>query len=180
MPTQPLLMDIAGGAGQPLQLLSERFAVLATGATTDGAYSLFAWTLASGGGWPPHLHRHEDEAVVVLEGAVTVTWAGASHPAPVGAYCAIPRGTLHAVTNPGPRIARLLLLVSPGGLRELLLEELGDMALLRDGAGVRGTPSLVSRRLAAAAEKYGTEFPAIPRLPWNTPASDRLAGGEGD
>lgn len=52
---------------------------------------------------PPHTHRHEDQAVYVLEGVLEFEFAGDGQVlrAPAGSYVIKPRGTQHAFWNPG-------------------------------------------------------------------------------
>ncbi len=68
----------------------------------------------------------------------------------------MPRGTCHAYTNVGPGPARLLVLVSPGGIHEQFVAELG--APVPDPAPAPpGVPPDLDAALAVAP-KYGIEL----------------------
>ena len=170
----PTVRYVAPGVGQTLFLAGDLVVVKATATETAGAYSLFERRIAPGGGLPPHLHRYEDEGTFVLAGTLAVHLQGRTFEAEAGGYVFVPRTVPHAFTNPGPEPTQLLLLVSPGGLRELLLADLGQPvpgSARSDDARHRGAfppTTAASRsadlaRLAAAAEKYGTEFVAARR-----------------
>jgi oxalate decarboxylase/phosphoglucose isomerase-like protein (cupin superfamily) len=69
-----------------------------------------------------HLHRAYDEAVYVLEGAVTFTLDGVEHTCPAGSFVFMPRGISHGSSNPSAAPARILPVVTPDAIR--LVEEL--------------------------------------------------------
>lgn len=62
---------------------------------------------------PLHLHRNDDEAWYVLEGALCVRVGKDVTEASAGAAVFVPRGTAHTYWNPGPGRVRYLLLMSP-------------------------------------------------------------------
>ncbi len=169
MSEAPAFRYVAPNRGQTYLLAGDLVAVKVTAAETGGAYSLFELRIAPTAGLPLHLHRYEDEAVFVLAGTLTLQVADRRFEAETGGYAFVPRSVPHAFTNQGSEPARLLLLVSPGGLRELLIDELGEpvaAGALWNGTGdPTRSPSgdAVARdaevtQIAAAAEKYGTEF----------------------
>src|ERR1700759_5281975 len=61
------------------------------------------------GGPPPHIHHGFDEALYVLEGALTMI-EGRSEPKPVpaGGLILAPRGTRHTFANPNDKPARVV------------------------------------------------------------------------
>ena len=171
----PTVRYVPPSAEEAYFLVGDLVVIKATAAETAGAYSLFERWIAPGGGWPLHLHRYEDEAAVVLAGTLAVRLEGRTFETGAGGYVFVPRAVPHALTNPGPEPTRLLLLVSPGGLRELLLAELGQPVAAPappTGTEDRGRhPPLAAAvhaadlaRIAAAAEKYGTEFLTPPHV----------------
>lgn len=172
MPEAPSVRIVVPGAGQTFLLAGDLVTVKATAADTGGAYALFERRVPPGGGLPPHLHRYEDEAAVVLAGTLAVELEHRTVRVEAGGYVFVPRATPHAFANPGPEPARLLLLVSPGGLREMLVAELGEPvggSTPADDTEDRRPPlpnAAPARRTdvgwIAAAEKYGTEFLAPP------------------
>ena len=121
---------------------------------TGGAYSLFEAVIERGSGVPLHYQRYEDETLWILEGMFNLRMGDETLEQGVGGCAFVPRGTVHALTNAGDVPGRLLLLVTPGGLYEKYLDEMG---------GARGvtqapiSPADVERASTIAA-KYGIEF----------------------
>jgi quercetin dioxygenase-like cupin family protein len=163
--------QLAAHTGQLFRVLGDLVAVKAAAVDTGGAYALFEARTAPGAGMPRQVRRYDDAAFVVLEGAYVVDVGDRTVGLGPGDYAFAPRGTAHAYTNVGAAPARLLILVSPGGIHEQFVAEVG--ALVGDGAARPGPagPADIAR-VVAAAEKYGIEF-----LP---PAGSRPSGAGPD
>jgi quercetin dioxygenase-like cupin family protein len=145
---------VAPSGGRTVRVLGHRVTYKAVAAETGGAYSLFEAVIAPGTGVPPHYGRYEDESLWALEGTFGLRLGDATVELGPGGYAFVPRGTVHALTNIGRGPGRLLLLVTPGGLREKLFDDL---------AGARGVPQALAgpadvERAAAIAARYGTEL----------------------
>ncbi len=67
---------------------------------------------------PMHRHTREDEFSLILEGRVWFVAEGEEHVADVGDLVFKPRGEWHTFFNAADEPARLLELISPGGLEE--------------------------------------------------------------
>lgn len=67
---------------------------------------------------PMHRHTREDEFGLVLEGRVWYHAGGEEHVAEVGDFVVKPRGEWHTFWNAADEPARVLELISPGGLEE--------------------------------------------------------------
>ncbi len=61
---------------------------------------------------PLHLHRSDDEAWYVLEGALCVRLGTEVIEARTGSSVVVPRGTAHTYWNPGPGLCRYLLVMT--------------------------------------------------------------------
>ena len=85
----------------------------ATAEETDGAFMLFENIMQKGKTTPLHLHPHEDETFIVLEGEILVHVDGSEHRVGPGGIATVLRGTRHAflVTS---EMARILALQTPG------------------------------------------------------------------
>jgi quercetin dioxygenase-like cupin family protein len=85
----------------------------ATAEETDGAFMLIEDSMQKGKTTPLHVHPHEDETFIVLEGEILVHVDGSEHRVGPGGVAVAPRGTKHAflVTLEGTRI---LTLQTPG------------------------------------------------------------------
>jgi quercetin dioxygenase-like cupin family protein len=145
---------VAASGGQTVRVLGHRLTYKAVAAETGGTYSLFEAVIEPGSAVPPHYGRYEDESLWVLEGTFSLRLGDELLELGPGDYAFVPRGTVHALANVGRGPGRLLLLITPGGLREKYFDELG---------GARGVPHALAgpadiERAAAIAAKYGTEF----------------------
>ena len=161
---------VAASSGRTVRVMGNRVTYKAVADETGGAYSLFEGVIEPGSGVPPHYGRYEDETLWVLEGTFGLGLGDEMLELGPGGYAFVPRGTVHALTNVGNGPGRLLLLVTPGGLREKYFDELG---------GARGVPQALggpddSERAAAIAAKYGTELLFPP-----APSPDPRAGQQG-
>jgi quercetin dioxygenase-like cupin family protein len=67
---------------------------------------------------PMHRHTNEDEFSLILEGGVSYHAAGEELPATVGDLVFKPRGEWHTFWNATDLPARVLEMISPGGLEE--------------------------------------------------------------
>ena len=89
------------------------FTMEATAAETDGAFVLLEARMAQGKPTPLHVHPHEDETFIVLEGELLVHVEGTEQRVGSGGVAVVPRGVPHAflVTS---ATARVLVLQTPG------------------------------------------------------------------
>jgi quercetin dioxygenase-like cupin family protein len=106
-----------------------------------GDYAVLGIRMAPGEVEATHRHDREDQALLVLEGELTVVLDGRPALLAPGDFAHLPRGVPHRL-EAGPRGARLLCVCSPGGY-EALAAALADptltpddLAALRAAAGV--------------------------------------------
>ncbi len=145
------------GDCRAVAVLGHRYAYLATGADTGGAYTLLHADIpAADPGVPPHMHHREDEAFYILEGQVTFVVGDRTLVAGSGAFILAPRGIPHAFRNTGPGPARLLVTITPSGF-EAFFDEIGD-----DWTGRKDMPPPPDAeriaRVLEAAPRYGLEL----------------------
>ena len=114
-------------------------------------------------GAPPHIHHQETEAFYVLEGTFEFVRDEGTVRAGAGDYVHIPRGVVHGFTNVGVAPARLLGIVTPGGLHEHLIAGLGEPAQAATLPPPPAGPPDMSR-LVAIASAYHTELLPPPGL----------------
>ena len=67
---------------------------------------------------PTHLHTREDEFSLILEGRVWYVAAGVEHVAETGDFVYKPRGEWHTFFNAADEPARVLEIITPGGLEQ--------------------------------------------------------------
>ncbi|HEX4247915.1 MAG TPA: quercetin 2,3-dioxygenase [Pseudonocardia sp.] len=123
----PGVQVVRAGEGPATWLVGDTYTFKATRESTGGAFALVEASVPPGGGPPPHLHTHEDEAFYLLDGELQVTAAGQTTPLRAGDFVYLPRGIVHSFTNPSVTPARTLILVTPGGF-EKFFQEMGTTA----------------------------------------------------
>ncbi len=127
--------------------------ILVPAARSDGAFSLLRITTPPGGRTPPHLHRNEDETVLVLSGSIRVeTEAGQVDLSP-GVALTLPREQAHRLSNIGSVEAEALVLCTPGGF-DGFVRSAGRPAQADDPAMTEADIT----RLVQAAPQYGIEL----------------------
>ncbi len=118
--------------GESQWYMGALFTWLARAADTGGAFALADVQARQGTEPPAHTHTHEDEAFVVLDGAVTWHVGGSVLHGTPGQFVYLPRGIEHGFRLDSPE-AHLLLLISPAGL--------GDVRCAQPaGAGANSPP----------------------------------------
>ena len=116
-------------AGPDLVTPVTRVDLLATGASTDGAYGLYRWAMPGPPTGPePHFHRTMTESFFVLSGTVRLydgrSWVDAGP----GDFLHVPVGGVHAFRNDSGAPAEMLLLFTPGAPREAYFAGLAELA----------------------------------------------------
>lgn len=105
----------ADGVAQFESPAGEAVVVRATGDETDGAYDILDLTIPPGPGVTPlHVHHQNDEAILVIEGEVTVQVGDERHRLGPGAFVNAPTGLAHTYRNSGDGPARAVFVMSPG------------------------------------------------------------------
>jgi len=133
----------------PLADRGSEVTIKATGDETGGRLAVVESAPAPGApGLPPHRHRRSDEALYVVEGEVDIRVGGQMVRAAAGSFVFVPRGTVHAFSNPGPAAARVLVVFVPAGLEQFL----EDTA----AAFPAGGPPPDARRLAEIRRRHDT------------------------
>jgi quercetin dioxygenase-like cupin family protein len=150
-------LHVPPDGGGSLWFFGELVTCKVTSDQTGGAYSLFEIVARPGAGPPPHVQHWEDEAAYVLEGDYEFVAEGASMRAGPGSLVYVSRGRLHTYKNVGGKPGRMLVVQTPGGLYERLLEDAGG-ATEPHGQGIARTTSDFER-IAKSAARYGIEIP---------------------
>jgi quercetin dioxygenase-like cupin family protein len=95
--------------------------IRARAADTGGVLGLVEGTFYEGFGPPLHVHRSEDEGMLVLEGEIRFRQGTEEVLAGPGTLVWVPREVPHAFTVQSPS-ARALVIVTPGGLEQMFAE----------------------------------------------------------
>jgi mannose-6-phosphate isomerase-like protein (cupin superfamily) len=144
------------GEGEAFWVLGDRYELKLSAEESMGSTAIVELTSFPKNGPPPHIHRREDEAFYVLDGAFSVLLGGRSFEVSAGDFVYIPRGALHTYKNVGSSLGRFLVILTPGGL-ENLLREIGEPA--RQEPVSRAAADRTIEKLIALAPKYHLEIP---------------------
>jgi len=116
---------------------------------TRGSLGVIEQIVPPGLGSPYHVHRREDEAFYVLEGAIRFFSGEHSWVLGPGGFAFLPRDLPHGFRTEGDVPSRSLLLLSPAGFEELVTE-------LSTPDPPDGPPDL--GLLLAVAARYGVDI----------------------
>ena len=95
--------------------------IKARAADTGGALGLVEGTFYQGFGPPLHVHHHEDEGMLVLEGEIRFRQGTEEVTAGPGTLVWVPREVAHAFTVQSPS-ARALVIITPGGFEQMFVD----------------------------------------------------------
>jgi quercetin dioxygenase-like cupin family protein len=122
MSTQGLQPRINTADEPPIYFLGLPTLLRATAETTNGAFGLVEQVMPPGFASPYHTHQAEDEAFYVLEGNMAFVCGGKWMEAGPGTYVFGPRNIPHGFKVTGDAPARMLLLCTPGGFEQFVVE----------------------------------------------------------
>ena len=118
----PTVRVVPPGEGKCVMLFAVRFDYKVASADSGGALAALEVAIPPGTLVKPHNHSREDEFSVVLAGTVGARVGDQVVEAGTGASLVKPRGIPHAMWNTGPEPARVLEVLSPGGLEDYFEE----------------------------------------------------------
>lgn len=146
----------------PIYFLGLPTILRATAKTTNGGFGLVEQVMPAGFASPYHTHRLEDEAFYVLEGQIAFVTDGRWTIAGPGTYVFGPRHIAHGFRVLGNAPARMLLLCSPGGFDQFVVE-MSEPA--------PAPPNMA--KLMALAAKYSVDIHGpLPEGPGDEPRSE--------
>jgi mannose-6-phosphate isomerase-like protein (cupin superfamily) len=100
----------------------ERQAVRVDGRTTGGTYSVIESVAQPGCAAPTHLHRNEEEHFLVISGRYRIAVGDKIFDAAPGTRITVPRDAPHSWRNVAEAESRLLAIITPGGLEQVVCE----------------------------------------------------------
>ena len=153
------LQNVTTSAGDKLQrtryYMGGYWTFLATGAETNGQFSLIEVNLRKGLEPPRHTHTYEDESFHVIEGELMVIAGQEEYILKAGDFLNIPKGIAHNFTLRTDKVKMLIHMV-PAGLEQMFLE-LSQPAVSIDFPPIpAGPPSPeLLQKIALLQQKYG-------------------------
>jgi quercetin dioxygenase-like cupin family protein len=120
----------------------ERFYFRVSSQETAGVYMMLEVVADPRNGVPMHIHKHEDEHFLILEGTLRLATGDELVDVPAGAAVTAKRGVPHAWANMTNTPVRFLVVFSPGRIEELL----------RQNIAAKDDPAAV----AANSDRFGT------------------------
>jgi quercetin dioxygenase-like cupin family protein len=114
-PAADRAVHVPAAEAESVAFLGGRVDVRLTGEHTRGWLCIHDSRLPAGTATPLHVHPHDDESFVVLEGSVEYVLDGTRVVAQAGDALHVPRGISHAFRVVSPEGARMLGIGAPAG-----------------------------------------------------------------
>ncbi len=113
------------GTGKELHAFGNTLSVILSGAQTNGKFAVTSEVTPPGGGPRLHVHSHEDELFLVVEGQISYFVEGRWTNVAVGGAVYLPRGTAHSYRNLGTTPSRHWIITTPSGF-EMFFAQCAD------------------------------------------------------
>ena len=146
MPSNPPPFRIESGDGERLSFSGAEFLVKASAETTGGSFSIIEEIDPLDTGL--HVHEHEDELFLVLDGEHVFQVGEEEHRAGPGDIVFAPRRVPHAQRRVVPRTGRTLTMASPAGFE----------GFFRELSAAEADGTIGPEVYARVSAKYGIEW----------------------
>jgi len=113
---------VESNQGEHIAVSGDINSILASKDDTGGNYSLIEAKVFPNGGPPPHIQTREHEGFYLIEGELTFTVDGQEILVKPGAFVNVPPRVIHSFKNNTDTIAKMIIVLSPGGLENLFVE----------------------------------------------------------
>ena len=111
--------------GKHIAIAGDINSILASKDDTNGTYSVVEAKVFPTGGPIPHIQTREHEGFYILEGEITFTVDEKEIIAKPGTFVNVPPNVTHSFKNQTNQLAKILIILAPGGLENLFVE-VGD------------------------------------------------------
>ena len=108
--------------GKHLAIAGDINSILISKNDTEGTYSVVEAKVFPNGGPIPHIQTREHEGFYVLEGEITFNVEGKEIVAKPGTFVNVPPNVIHSFKNKTKKLAKMLIILAPGGLENLFVE----------------------------------------------------------
>jgi len=113
---------IEPNGGKHIAIAGHINSILASKDDTDGSYSIVEAKVFSDSGPMPHIQTREHEGFYVLEGEISFIVDGNEIIAKPGTFVNVPPNVTHSFKNKTNKLAKMLVIIAPGGLENLFVE----------------------------------------------------------
>ncbi len=142
--------------GKHIAIAGDINSIIASKKDTEGTYSVVEAKVFPNGGPVPRIQTREHEGFYVLEGEIVFTVEEKEIVAKPGTFVNVPPNVTHSFKNKSNDLAKMLIILAPGGLENLFVEvgeEVSDPTI---------PPPPMSeeqmKKFADVASKYGVEI----------------------
>ena len=111
--------------GKHMAIAGDINSILASKDDTGGTYGVIEAKVFPNSGPMPHIQTREHEGFYVLEGEIVFTVDGEEIVAKLGTFVNVPPNVIHSFKNKTSNLAKMLIILAPGGLENLFVE-VGD------------------------------------------------------
>lgn len=142
--------------GKHVAVAGDINSILASKDDTGGTYSVVEAKVFPDGGPAPHIQTREHEGFYVLEGEITFTVEKKEIIAKPGTFVNVPPNVTHSFKNRTDTLAKMLIILAPGGLENLFVE-VGDEV---SDSSVQPRPMSAEKmkKFADVLSDYGVEI----------------------
>lgn len=151
----------AADEGERLWFANNLTIIKARAADTGGEFGLIESVAPPGYSPPLHVHSAEDETFLILEGRLTVACGDDTYAAPAGTMAFLPRDIPHTFRVDGDSPARIVTLITPGGMEEFFAK-VGRPA---EGPGLPPAGPVDIEAMARWSEEFGVKLVGPPLTP---------------
>ena len=130
------------------------YRIVTKAADTGGLIFALEATEPPGGGPPLHTHAGEEEYFAVLEGEITFFIDGNVRTVGAGGSAFVPRGLPHSFKNCSERVARVLVVFTPGSIEGFFNYGLP----VGPGGNERPSDEHLMNRIAELGPRFGLEL----------------------
>ena len=128
MTAQSKPIIVQPGQAQKLHAFGNILSVFLGGEQTNGILSVTSELIAPGGGPPLHVHSHEDEIFLVVEGCISYFAEGRWTEVGMGGAVYLPRGAAHRYRNVGTTPGRHWIITTPSGFETFFAHSADEFA----------------------------------------------------
>jgi quercetin dioxygenase-like cupin family protein len=108
--------------GQHIAFTGDIYSILAFKDDTGGTYSLIEAKVFPDGGPGSHIQTREHEGFYIIDGTITFNVEGKEIIAKSGTFVNVPPNASHSFKNNTDAIAKMLIVLAPGGMENLFIE----------------------------------------------------------